>query len=263
MNQKKEYPTVEELSNGFSEFRLEQTAVFSGRELSLYDENSNRSVYRFADAETLAVSAGGETITVPYTMVSPREGIYLLDYIESHERAVSVTVVLDMNLAIATVLKARLPTREEADISQLVRAERNLPMTSVTAEFVHASIDVPFTANTPKHEFTGELIGKRVRFRYSANDEYEHIYLNERYYTWHCVRGIEKGLCDTDRCYYLKLADNLYWFTWLEKVVPTIGTVVEDLSPGVMRSFGKIAGYESYAQGSITNFPVGSYAAEV
>ncbi|WP_366008717.1 MoaF C-terminal domain-containing protein [uncultured Eubacterium sp.] len=23
-----------------------------------------------------------------------------------------------------------------------------------------------------------------------------------------------------------KLAENLYWFTWIEKVVPTIGTVI-------------------------------------
>ena len=84
-----------------------------------------------------------------------------------------------------------------------------------------------------------------------------------KFYTWHCVSGIEKGLCDTDRCYYLKLADNLYWFTWLEKVVPTIGTVIEDLSPEVMRSFGKIAGYESYDHGKVTNFQVGSYATEV
>ncbi|WP_442950766.1 MoaF C-terminal domain-containing protein [Oribacterium sp. KHPX15] len=50
---------------------------------------------------------------------------------------------------------------------------------------------------------------------------------------------------------------------WLEKVVPTIGTVIEDLSPEVMRSFGKIAGYESYDHGKVTNFQVGSYATEV
>lgn len=58
----------------------------------------------------------------------------------------------------------------------------------------------------------------------------------------------------------MTLEENLHWFTWLEKVVPTIGTVVEDLEDGTMCSYGKIFGYDSYATGKITNFQVGSYA---
>ncbi|MDO4621012.1 MAG: MoaF C-terminal domain-containing protein, partial [Lachnospiraceae bacterium] len=38
-----------------------------------------------------------------------------------------------------------------------------------------------------------------------------------------------------------------------EKVVPTIGTVVEDLADGAMRSYGKIYGYEGYEMGRVTN----------
>ena len=46
-------------------------------------------------------------------------------------------------------------------------------------------------------------------------------------------------------------------------MVPTIGTVIEDLSPEIMRSYGKIAGYDSYDHGKVTTFQVGSYATEL
>ena len=46
-------------------------------------------------------------------------------------------------------------------------------------------------------------------------------------------------------------------------MIPTIGTVIEDLSPEIMRSYGKIAGYDSYDHGKVTNFQVGSYATEL
>ncbi|BBF43550.1 MoaF protein precursor [Lachnospiraceae bacterium KM106-2] len=267
MSNKNDFPTVEELSNGFSEFKKESTKDLLGTSVTLNYENGSNVIYTFLDEECMKASYSKdgqeEAYACIYTAVSPREGIYLVDFIEDHGLSQSITTVIDKNLGIATTMRAQLPTREEADVSQLVRAMNNMPMTSVKAEYLHAAVDAPFTDTTKKHEFTKELIGKHVRFRYSSNDTYEHIYLNDKYYTWHCVSGIENGLCDTDRCYYIKLAENLYWFTWLEKVVPTIGTVIEDLSPEVMRSYGKLAGYDSYDHGKITNFQVGSYATEL
>lgn len=267
MNNKNEFPTVEELSNGFSEFKKESSTDLLGTSVTLNYENGTRVVYAFLDEECMKVSYVAddqvEVYACVYTLVSPRKGIYLVDFIEDRGQSESVTTVIDKNNNIATTMRAKLPTREEADISQLVRAIEKIPMTSVTAEYLHAAVDMPFSENAPKHEFTNELIGKHIRFQYSSNDIYEHIYLNDSFYTWHCVSGIEKGLCDTDRCYYVKLAENLYWFTWLEKVVPTIGIVIEDLSPEIMRSYGKIAGYDSYDHGKVTNFQVGSYATEL
>lgn len=276
MANQNEFPTVEELSVGFSEFKLEPAVELIGQSITLDYEDGFSAVYAFLDHECLKVCYAGaipdieeavqaeqpDVYTCLYSAVSPRKGIYLVDLIEYHERPRSVTTVIDCNRGIATSLWAQLPTSEEADVSMLVRGKNDMPMTSVTGEYHHAAVGAPFTAETEKHEFTEELVGKRVRFQYSSNDTYEHIYLNDKYYTWHCLSGIEKGLCDTDRCYYLKLADDLYWFTWLEKVVPTIGTVVEDLAPGVMRSYGKLCGYDSYDHGKIVNFQVGSYASE-
>lgn len=267
MSNKNEFPTVEELSNGFSEFKKESTQDLLNTSIILNYENGNRAIYTFLDNECMRVSYSvdgqDEVYACIYSAVSPRAGIYLVDFIEDRGQSQSITTVIDINQGIATTMRAVLPSREEADVSQLVRAIGKMPMTSVTAEYMHAAVNTEFTNETKKHGFTDELIGKHLSFRYSSNDTYEHIYLNDSFYTWHCVSGIEKGLCDTDRCYYIKLADNLYWFTWLEKVVPTIGTVIEDLSPEIMRSYGKIAGYDSYDHGKMTNFQVGSYATEL
>ncbi len=261
---KNEFPTVEELSNGFSEFKLETAKDLVSKTLELNFENGLKAVYKFLSEDCIEVEYLKDNemkkYSSIYSIVSPREGIYLVDFIEHRERPYSVTTVIDLKKEIATRMQATLPTKEEADVSQLVRAKEKMPMTSVKAEFMHAAISKEFNENTEIHPFTKELIGEKIKFRYSSNDEYEHYYLNENFYTWHCVKGIEKNLCDTDLCYFIKLDEKLYWFTWLEKVVPTIGTVVEDLSENVMRSYGKISGYDSYDHGEITNFQVGSYA---
>jgi hypothetical protein len=75
-----------------------------------------------------------------------------------------------------------------------------MPLTSVKAVFEHAAIDGPFPDATSRHERTGNLVGERIEWVYSSKDAYEHIYLNENTYCWHCIAGNEKGLADTDRC---------------------------------------------------------------
>jgi len=260
----REFPTIEELSQGFSEFRLPQVREFAGKEIVLNYEDGTQAIYHFYDDEVLKVIIRNgereEKSTAVYTAVSPRNEIYVIDFVKSYGDTVSITTVLDLKKKIATTMEGKLPTREEVEVSLFERGDKGLPMTSVKASFKSASVNSPFTKDTEKHEFTEELIGERIRFQYSSKDAYEHIYLNEKFYVWHCLSGIEKGLCDTDRCYYLKLDEKLYWFTWCEKVVPTIGTVVEDLAEDAMRSYGKIYGYEDYNMGRVTNFPVGSYA---
>ncbi len=102
-----------------------------------------------------------------------------------------------------------------------------------------------------------------MEYTYSTTERYEHIYLNEHFYTWHCLLGSEKGLADTDRCHYLKLGDVLYLFVWREKIIPPWGAVVVDFQ--AMRTMGKIFGH---AQGAgsrddaseVVDFRVGARA---
>lgn len=256
----REFVTVEELSRGFSEYALEQSRDLEGKCLVLCYEDGRRVSLRFLQENTLICSVEKkEPFSTRYTLLSPRPGFYYMNFIcAAYGDIRSVATVLDLGRGIATTCVGTLPSREEASISQFERGDRNLPLTSVRAEFFHAAVDADFGENTPRHLPTAELVGERVQFTYSGNDVYEHIYLNPKFYTWQCLKGIEKGLCDTDRCWYYKIGEGLYWFVWAERVVPTLGSVVEDFQS--MRSHGMLYGYEDYGMGRVKNFPVGSYA---
>jgi hypothetical protein len=257
-----EYISVGELSLGFSENILPVTDRLVGREVELFYESGKKGRITFIDREALKweteEEGRKEAFIAAYTAIMPRSDIYFVDFIVSYGDSRSVSVILDMPRKCATLITGIMPTSEEVKIPLIVRAEKRMPLTSVQALFEHAAIDVPFTATTPRHEKTMDLVGERVQWVYSSKDAYEHIYLNENTYTWQCISGNEKGLADTDRCFFYKLGEKFYLFVWIEKIVPTVGVVLEDLD--VMRSYGKIFGHEAYdMDGRITNFSVGSY----
>ncbi len=261
-DKEREYITVGELSVGFSENILKPTDDLVGRPITLHYQFGKKAQIICVDREVLkweTEDQGRKEETIcTYREIMPRKNIYFVDFIVSYGNSKSLSVILDLERSIATVVTGIMPTAEEVKIPLIVRAKKRMPLTSVQAVFEHAAINGPFTTATPRHEKTADLVGERFQWVYSTKDAYEHIYLSEQTYTWHCIAGNEKGLADTDRCFFYKLAENLYLFDWIEKIVPTVGVVLEDLE--AMRSYGKIFGHEGYdMNGRITNFPVGSY----
>ncbi len=202
--------------------------------------------------------ARGVAPTKRYLAFKIRDGIYFVDYVKHQERPTTVTLLLDLDLAILTALIGRLPEPSETKLTLMERITAGKELTSVEALFLDGAVDARFTAETPRHGRTIDLVGRRVEYTYSPTERYEHVYLNERFYTWHCLLGSEKGLADTDRCHYYKLAEELYLFVWREKIVPTLGVVVVDFDK--MRTAGKIFGYEGGDPGKLANFPVGAHA---
>ncbi len=225
------------------------TGDLAGTVLVLHYQDGAATESRFLSASRVAfTSSGPVAAAVPegecgYFAVSPRPGIYLVDMVTSGAPPTAVSLVLDRDRGIATRLTAVLPQSPDCGESPAARAARGDELTSVSAEFASAAIGAPFTAATPRHETTSELVGRRVEYTYSPTERYEHIYLNDRFYTWHCLSGSEKGLADTDRCHYLKLDDELYLFVWREKIIPTLGLVIADFK--AMRTMGKIFGHGS------------------
>ena len=259
MDTKRDFVTVSELASGFDEYALPQSEDFKGKTMTLNLENGPSFQFQFISERALILAEDDLTpIAAMYTLVAPRDGVYYLNCVVSYGDTRVVTAVIDADRQIATVSIGNLPTREEAMVPQLTRGEKNMPLTSARAVFFPAAMDRPFSPDTPRHEKTSELVGHRIRFTYSANDEYEHIYLTDKSFVWHCLRGIEAGLADTELCHYYKIADKLIWFTWCERVVPTIGSVLEDFS--AMRSYGSLFGYEDYSCGRVKNVLAGSYA---
>lgn len=235
----------------------------AGRTLTLHFENGWVIEHAFADAAALRWRmTGGESSARQgderYSATRPRDGIYFVDFIKSAERASSVSLVLDLKQGVFVGVLGELPSAAEALTPFLSRIAQGKEPTAVSATFVRGTIDRPFTAAAPLPCPTTELLGQRVQYTYSAQEKYEHIYLNERFYTWRCIAGSERGLADTDACHYYKIEDELYLFVWREKIVPTLGVVVVDLQ--ALKTTGKIVGYEDNDFGRLRNFAVGARA---
>lgn len=149
-----------------------------------------------------------------------------------------------------------MPTVKQADTSFIKRMHQGLNLSPVAVEFSHATID-SISASQPaqEHQRTLDLIGKRIKYVYGDGGIYEHIYLNEKFYTWHCLAGPEAGLADTDRCDYFRITPDIYLFSWHEKIVPTLGVVL--VNTKTMRSNGIIFGVDT-VDGTPIQFGVGA-----
>ncbi|WP_426139504.1 molybdenum cofactor biosynthesis F family protein [Pseudomonas sp. DWP3-1-2] len=253
--------TVGALADGFAPeaFILPNLAELDGKTFMLYFANGWQIEHRF-EAESLNWSAtdGHSSGTATYRATSVRPGLYLVDFIKYEAgQVLSVSLVMDTTTSSFTAVTGRMPTQAQTQEGLYSRALAGKPLTSVDVDFLHGSLDRPWQAGQCPHAPTHELTGLRNLYRYSPSEVYEHIYLNDQFYSWQCLKGVEQGLCDTDRCHYYKIADQLYLFVWREKIIPTLGLVLIDLRQH--RSDGKIFGYAGASFETLSNFPVSSY----
>jgi hypothetical protein len=264
MTDKTEWVQVGELADGFAPEAniLEFVDDLIGHQIDLYAENGMLVRHKFLDKdklvwEVLEGEGKGSSAEETYTATSIREGIYFVDFIKKNEKNTSVSLVLNLEAGNATILLGTLPDEKETMRPVYQRVLDGDVLTPVDAVFLQASINRPFI-DGDGHQLTEELVGKRVRYQYNPKEFYEHIYLNPNYYTWQCLRGVEKGLAETDLCHFYKIDKDLYFFVWREKVIPTLGVVMIDLKR--LKTTGKILGYDGADFKRLNNFPVGAFA---
>ncbi|KVR69822.1 moaF [Burkholderia cepacia] len=237
---------------------LASVDALAGHTLTLGDASGVWRVYMFEPGalqwRDAATDTGG---CEPCRVTRLRNGLYFVDYIDSSARATSVSLVIDLDNGVWTSVVGTLPTEAHTRLDAFTRVARGLPLTGVEAGFRHGTLG-GHTQPGPLHGPTRELIGKRTMYRYSPTECYEHIYLNENFYAWQCLQGVEGGLADVDRCHYFRIAEELYLFVWREKVVPTLGVVLIDLAQ--RKTDGKIFGYQGGDFGTLSNFPIGAHA---
>jgi len=239
------------LEPGFDEYKPPATDELSGKDLTFRLGIDNATIrYRFKDANSLAWevlegpekgASGQET----YEAIRVAPDIYFVDFLKKSRPGQSVNMALDLGTGKATLV-----------LGTLVREQERLHR--VKQEFLHAALN-PSSPNETvvPHERSTDLIGKKVNYTYSSTHAYVHIYLNDHRYTWHCLSGPEKGLADTEHCDCFKIAQDVYLFTWWERVVPCQAVVMINLKD--MRSTGKLFGLDTDS-GKIINFTMGSYA---
>ena len=253
-----EFISVGALGEGFAVNNniLETSEGLNGQEFTLVFPGGRVHGCRILSSQTLLWDGQEHAARV----TSIREGIYFVDFLAGDDLLVggsvkeSVSLVLDNNTGQVTLTMGALPDEQATSVSAYDRAREGMELTGVDAIILHGSVDGSHGGTT--HAPTDELIGLRNCYHYSPEEVYEHVYLNNNFYTWHCIKGSEAGLGDTDRCHYIKIAEGLYLFVWREKIVPTLGVILIDMNR--LKTDGKIFGYNGFDFSSYTNFPVGA-----
>ncbi|MDR2892664.1 MAG: molybdenum cofactor biosynthesis F family protein [Deltaproteobacteria bacterium] len=260
----------EVLSGRTSEETPNPAFYLLGKSFTLRLEDGGSIIYHFSTKNTLdwqrtwagrpdrANTLGTAT---DFIVTNPRPNIYFIDYLDdSAKPSKPVTIIMDLGQNIATVLYGILPTQEELAITPEERVKQNLPLSLVRIEVLHAGISSLQNTKTVRHSETADLVGKRMRYDYRSGDVYEHQYKSETLFTWICLDGMEKGKTDSEACRTYKIADQLYFFIWWEKTVPTLGALILDLKPESMHTVGKLAGFSDAEQTNVVSVVIDAKA---
>ena len=178
----------------------------------------------------------GDTLTAVYYAIRP--GIYFVDLPDSAEGRARMLILDDTRgRVLQTEIVAPIPGTPDGLLDRLaLRTSQSAVGVTYHHWFAPEAEQTPFTSSP-------RLIGKQFRYTYSSTHQYDHFYINDRYYAWHCLKGPDAGLGDFDECAHFEIAENLVLFVWKEKLLPCAGFTIEDHD--AKRTIGKIFGANS------------------
>jgi hypothetical protein len=210
------------LAPGFDANKEPHTTALAGRRIDLTAPNGTRIAHVFGDDEvTWTYTPGEGDPTAAASDTDAYEAIEVDDdlfYVQFHHRYLpneAVSLVIDLRAGrVLSVISEILPEAQQG-------------RTRVQHHFGTATIDGVATSGVEPHPTTA-LIGRRVEWVYSEMHAYEHVYLSERWYTWQCLAGPERGLADTDENSVWEIRPGIYLFAWREKVIPCASVTIAD-----------------------------------
>lgn len=213
-----EWPDVTAMLGGFGEPALPATDDLEGATFDIVFGNGWTIAHRFENGTvTWTIIEGdgtGMTGTHPYRAVEARPGLYFVDFVKGDgTHASDVSIVLDRNDGRVTVADSSFADRDGA-----VRMHTEL----ITGR-------IAGTGDIEPLRRSNELVGKRIFYRYSPTEQYEHIYLNGGTFVWHCLHGAEQGVADVDPATVYELGDDIVMLHWSETVKPVESFVLVDL----------------------------------
>jgi hypothetical protein len=250
---KDDWAPLAEMADGFDEYRPPLSTALAGRRLHLRCRVPGEPgtdftlVHEFAeDVLRWTAEDGSETRegTEPYELFEMQPGLFFLHYRRTGEaHPVVVTMAIDTDSGQVTGAVGELGLEPDPHLARQRWFQGHVEGTDATDDGAH-----------PR---TGELIGHRIRYAYSSDDVYDHVYLNENLFTWLCLGGAEIGVGDTDSSTCWKLRERTYLFSWLEKNVGVEGMVLIDLA--ALRTVGIQFGLDQQS-GDLVNLTMGAYA---
>jgi hypothetical protein len=250
---KDDWAPLTEMADGFDEYRPPPSAALAGRRLELRcrvpgEPGTEFTLIHDFEAESLRWTvqggAGTREGSEAYELFEMQPGLFFLHYRRSGEdHPVVVTMAIDTDSGQATGAIGELGLEPNPHLARQRWFQGQFAGTDATSDAAH--------------QRTTELIGHRIRYAYSSDDVYDHVYLNEHLFTWLCLGGAELGVGDTDSATCWKLREQTYLFSWLEKNVGVEGMVLIDLK--ALRTVGIQFGLDQQT-GDLVNLTMGAYA---
>lgn len=227
-----QWPPVSAMVEGFGDQTLPASPALTGTALRIPTEDGAIAEYLFESESSVTwTEVRGEDSangTADYKAIEARPDIFIIDFVHGEGlEAENITIIWDRNTGAVT-----------SGVSRFVTVDGR---TRCTTAFSQVNTE----GSAVRHERSSSLVGKRIYYRYSDVETYEHIYLNPGTFTWNCVRGGEAGLADTDRCMTWEVADDLFIFFWTEKVMCVEAVLLVDLRQ--QRSIGRMFGWDDPA----------------
>jgi hypothetical protein len=251
---KDDWASLSEMADGFDEYRPAYSRALDGRDVVVRgrwvdtgEEFTLTHRFRGDDLHwSLDGTAGVDSGTETYELFEMQPGLFFLHYRRSaHEHPVVISAALDQRSGQITGAVGELGLEPGPHLAR--------------QRWFQGQVVGTGAVEADAHPTTEELIGRRVRYAYSRDDVYDHLYLNENLFTWLCLGGAETGVGDTDSCTYWKLREQTYLFSWLEKNVGVEGMVLIDLND--YRTVGIQFGIDQQSE-DLVNITMGSYAQE-
>jgi hypothetical protein len=223
------------LAPGFDAFRAPHTTALDGKTFTAdMHGHDARVTYAFAEGRiesTVAGVAGFGPASATYEAAEVADDLFYVQFAPEQRPHEAVSLFIDF--AAGTGLS----------VLTLIGPDGQLPV-RVTQQFVPFTIEghaSPGTLPAPSNN----LVGYRAWWRYSDVHAYEHVYLSEHWYTWHCLAGPEKTLADTDEQTTYEVRPGFYVFAWREKVIPCAAVTIADHRDAAnLRSHGALFGLD-------------------
>jgi hypothetical protein len=208
----KEAPKFE----GMSRYRPPFNYELSGKKFKLVMDTEKNYYINFLDGQTLEWSVFGETAkTVYYECAKAEELTYLVNFeFTDVIPRTNITLIIDLEQRLVTFVRS------------IVGFNQKYP-TLIECVFDFGAIDIAgFPLPKKRHEYTTDLIGKRIHWHYSPEFSIVHVYCNPTHIRVTFIEGtgpsveamaeMNNAPYDEKAC-YIKIKDGIYFVSAVEQ----------------------------------------------
>ncbi|TPN85637.1 hypothetical protein FJ987_26835 [Mesorhizobium sp. CU2] len=232
------------LGTNFTSNKAERSTELAGLNLVAELDGGQSIAFAFIDGERLSWADGTQDAQRSETYEAQKvdDGLFLIAFQHADDARASTSIIADLYSGQIVFIRNVVGVRvgDEPAVAQTVTLGR------IGGQPAYGD----------KIALTSDLFGRRAMWVYSADDVYEHIYLNAEWYAWHCLRGEEYPKADIDPCRMFKLRENIYLLTFSEKVMVMAAGMVLDFAK--LRSFCAAIGRDP-GTGALTHFTFGAF----